>query len=84
MLGAAVIYEEGEDMDDCLLVHLAKPLQECPGGGIRDSTLVTVEDFVQDLKVCAVSAFMDMAACGDDVLADNCAGAPRGSRRIRP
>ena len=51
MLGASVIYEEGEDMDDSLLMHLATPLAACPAGGIRDSTLVTLEDFVQDLKV---------------------------------
>ena len=51
MIGASVIYEEGDDMDDSLLMHLSTPLCKCPAGGIGDSSLVTVEDFVQDLKV---------------------------------
>lgn len=51
MLGSSVIYEEGDDMDDSLLMHMDTPLEACPAGGIHDSTLVTVEDFVQDLKV---------------------------------
>ena len=60
MLGASVIYEEGEDMDDSLLMHLNTPLQGCPAGGICDSSLVTLEDFVQDLQVrvclCVIAA----------------------------
>lgn len=51
VLGASVIYEEGEDMDDSLLQHTETHLESLPAGGIQDSTLVTLEDFVQDLKV---------------------------------
>lgn len=58
MIGASVIYEEGDDMDDSLLMHLGTPLDSCPAGGIRDSTLVTVEDFVQDLKVMSLLCFL--------------------------
>lgn len=50
-VGANVLYEEGEDCDEELQENLPLLLSQCPGGGISDGAIVTVDDFTQDLKV---------------------------------
>mmetsp|Transcript_23168 Transcript_23168/g.33967 ORF Transcript_23168/g.33967 Transcript_23168/m.33967 type:complete len:628 (-) Transcript_23168:232-2115(-) len=54
MIGASVIYEEGDEMDETLTAHLSCTLSQCPGGGIVDGTIVTLEDFRQDLSISLV------------------------------
>jgi hypothetical protein len=46
-----IIYEEGEDCDEDLKENLKKLLEECPAGGIKDGTILTISDFTQDLEV---------------------------------
>jgi uncharacterized protein (DUF1697 family) len=48
----SILYEEGEDADESLRDNLALALNNCPGGGIVDGTVFSVEDFTQDLTVC--------------------------------
>jgi len=54
MLSASEIYAEGEGLDEDELVsfaaNLPKTLVDCPAGGIKDGTMVDVEDFSQNLK----------------------------------
>jgi ubiquitin-like 1-activating enzyme E1 B len=45
------LYEEGDDAEESLADNLVLILDKCPGGGIVDGTLVTVDDFSQDLTV---------------------------------
>eukprot|EP00605_Chrysophyceae_sp_TOSAG23-4_P001648 GSChrysophyteH1.ASY1.ANO1.1809.1 assembled CDS len=49
--GADPIYEEGDDCDEDLRKNLPKLLSECPAGGIKQDTELTVDDFSQDLSV---------------------------------
>ncbi len=51
MLGSSLIYEEGDDADDFQEI-LARQLSACPAGGIIDGSMLTVEDFTQNLEVC--------------------------------
>ena len=50
-IGSSIIYEEGEDACDSHLKYYHKKLCDCPAGGIRNGTILTIEDFRQDLKV---------------------------------
>ncbi len=45
------MYEEGEGADETLYRNLVKKLCDCPGGGIRDGTVLTIEDLHQNLNV---------------------------------
>jgi ubiquitin-like 1-activating enzyme E1 B len=46
------IWEEGDDADsDAFVVNLTKPLPQLPSGGIVHGTIISVEDFTQDLTV---------------------------------
>ena len=50
--GGNFIWEEGEDADsDCFAPNLTKKLPALPGGGIKHGTVMTIEDFSQDLTV---------------------------------
>jgi len=52
LVGDSQIYEEGDGADtDCYSINLIKPLTKLPGGGIKNGTIVRVEDFSQDLEV---------------------------------
>ena len=38
---------QGDDADESLAANLPLTLDACPAGGVRDGTLVKVEDFTQ-------------------------------------
>eukprot|EP01031_Cornospumella_fuschlensis_P030204 gene30204-36489_t len=50
-IGHNGIYEEGDGADEDLADNLNLVLQECPGGGVGDGVVLTVEDFEQKLEV---------------------------------
>lgn len=50
MLGNGEIWMEGEDADD-LSINLPKTLVGLPEGGVRDGTVLCINDFAQDLEV---------------------------------
>ena len=60
-IGASGIYEEGEDADEDLAANLVLMLEHCPGGGVRDGTIMTVEDLSQDLEVRILVEHRDRA-----------------------
>lgn len=45
-----MIYEEGEDAED-FGKFLSRKLKDCPAGGINNGTILTIEDFRQELNV---------------------------------
>jgi ubiquitin-like 1-activating enzyme E1 B len=50
--GGDCIWEEGEDADTAAFEkNLTKPLPQLPRGGIQHGTMMTIEDFSQDLTV---------------------------------
>jgi hypothetical protein len=53
MLGSSEVYGEGEGLDEDELetfrANLSKTLVGCPAGGIKDGTIVEVEDFSQNM-----------------------------------
>ena len=53
MLGSSEVYGEGEGLDEDELetfrANLSKTLVSCPAGGIKDGTIVEVEDFSQNM-----------------------------------
>jgi len=52
MIGDNIIYEEGEDADvDAYKGNLTKMMEELPAGGVTYGTLMTIEDFTQELEV---------------------------------
>lgn len=51
LMASSCIYEEGEDADDALLVTRKKLLAQCPCGGVRDGSLLTITDYLQDVHV---------------------------------
>ena len=51
MLGSSFLYEEGDGADEDLRDNLPLPLAQCPAGGVKDGSLLTVEDFTQKLSV---------------------------------
>ena len=51
LMSSSCIYEEGEDADDALLVTRKKLLAQCPCGGVRDGSLLTITDYLQDVHV---------------------------------
>ena len=48
LIGSSNIYEEGEDDH---INYIDKKIRDCPAGGIRNGTLVVIDDWSQDLKV---------------------------------
>ena len=48
--GEGGVWEEGDDADD-FSMNLLKLLKDMPSGGMVDGTLVSVEDFSQDMEV---------------------------------
>lgn len=51
-IGSSIIYEEGEDIgEDEYAAVKAKKLVDLPAGGIQNGTIITIEDFTQDLEV---------------------------------
>lgn len=59
--GSSGLYEEGDDADDSLVDNLDKILAECCGG-ILDGTILTIEDFTQDLEVSLLVRHVSTAA----------------------
>jgi hypothetical protein len=57
LLGSSIVYEEGEDADDSLAKLLPRRLCDLPAGGIKNGTIVNVEDFRQDLTVRGLCPF---------------------------
>ena len=54
----SIVWEEGEDCDD--FSHLAStPLSKLPGGGVREGSMVQVEDFIQQLEIQIVIKHVD-------------------------
>jgi hypothetical protein len=51
VLGSSMIYEEGEDSDDSFERLLDLSLSNLPGGGIKDSSVIDIEDLRLELKV---------------------------------
>ncbi|GMH92380.1 hypothetical protein TrVE_jg2615 [Triparma verrucosa] len=47
-IGCSQIYEDGEEEYE---VNLPKLLKDLPAGGIKDGTILTVEDFEQDMEI---------------------------------
>jgi ubiquitin-like 1-activating enzyme E1 B len=51
-IGSSMIYEEGDDIDDDEYAAIVtKTLIDLPAGGMKDGTIITIEDFTQDLEV---------------------------------
>lgn len=51
-IGSSIIYEEGDDIeDDEYAAIVTKTLIDLPAGGMKDGTIITIEDFTQDLEV---------------------------------
>lgn len=51
-IGSSIIYEEGDDIDDDEYAAIVvKSLVDLPAGGMKDGTIITIEDFTQDLEV---------------------------------
>lgn len=61
----SILYEEGDGADLDLAENLPLLLCRCPAGGLRDGSLITVEDFTQDLTLnllvrqCTFSAIVE-------------------------
>jgi len=53
-VGPNPIYEEGDGCDEELAKNLPLLLCDCPAGGIRQHSELTVEDFTQDMDVLIV------------------------------
>jgi hypothetical protein len=52
LVQANILYEEGgDDIDEDLKDNLPLKLVNCPGGGIQDGTIITIDDFSQNLQV---------------------------------
>jgi hypothetical protein len=51
LLGSSFLYEEGDGADEDLRENLPLALAQCPAGGVKDGSLLTVEDFTQKLSV---------------------------------
>ena len=51
-IGANTIYEEGDDAEESLCIHLPKILCDLPGGGMHHGVTVSIEDFSQDFELC--------------------------------
>ena len=49
--GHSILYEEGQDADEDLTENLSLFLDACPNGGVVEGSILTVEDFSQDLTV---------------------------------
>eukprot|EP01038_Epipyxis_sp_PR26KG_P011518 gene11518-15431_t len=49
MIDSSSVYEEGEGADDDLKDNLKLKLANCPCGGIKDGSIIMVEDFTQEL-----------------------------------
>ena len=49
-VGANLLYEEGEDCDEDLQNNLPLFLSGLPGGGIQNGSIVTIDDFTQNLQ----------------------------------
>jgi len=64
--GSNMLYEEGEDAEESLAENLPLMLSKCPGGGLVDGSLITVEDFSQDLTVLVLLRHRDNASFAED------------------
>ena len=53
-LGTDPIYEEGDGADEDLTENLSKVLCQCPAGGIKQDSELTVDDFTQDMSVIII------------------------------
>jgi ubiquitin-like 1-activating enzyme E1 B len=49
--GSNILYEEGDGADEDLAENLPLSLDTCPGGGIRDGTMLDISDFTQNLEL---------------------------------
>lgn len=50
-LGHSGLYEEGDGADVALQSNLSLFLSKCPGGGVHEGSVLSIEDFSQDLEV---------------------------------
>ena len=51
LIASSCIYEEGDDADEALLATRKKLLADCPCGGVKDGSVLTITDFLQDIHV---------------------------------
>ena len=50
--GESSLYEEGQGADESLAINnIPKLLVNCPGGGIVDGSILSIDDFSQSLEV---------------------------------
>lgn len=49
--GRSELYEEGDDADEDLKDNLPLTLAQCPAGGLVCGTVVTIQDYTQELTV---------------------------------
>jgi ubiquitin-like 1-activating enzyme E1 B len=62
-IGDNIIYEEGDGADgDIFAANMSKTLSQLPAGGIKQGTLVKVEDFSQDLEVEIIVSHRDQSS----------------------
>lgn len=64
--GSNFLYEEGEDAEESLAENLPLMLDMCPGGGLVDGSLITVEDFSQELTVLVLLRHRDNASFAEN------------------
>ena len=62
----STIYEEGEGAEAGLLENLKKMLSLLPAGGIQDGTVISVEDFTQDLEIEIIVNHLPLTDAADD------------------
>lgn len=67
-VGSSNIFEEGDGASDSHKNYIHKKLCDCPAGGIKNGTIMTIEDFRQELKVWFIvtfelNQFMKSAVC---------------------
>jgi ubiquitin-like 1-activating enzyme E1 B len=61
MLDGDIIWEEGQDADsEAFKTNLPKLLSKLPCGGIQHGTVVTIEDFSQDLQVDVAVEYQEL------------------------
>ena len=53
-VGTDPIYEEGDGADEDFTENLSKILCQCPAGGIRQDSELTIDDFTQDMSVIII------------------------------
>ena len=70
-IGSSVIHEEGEGAEEeAYAKNLSKLLKDLPAGGVKNGSVINIEDFTQDLEVDVIISHIDKweAKDGDEAL----------------